>query len=76
MRLFTREELKQYNGNGRPTYIAYRGQVYDVSESSLWWSGLHQAEHPAGEDLTEFMRNAPHGPEMLKKFPIVGELKG
>ncbi len=36
MRKFTREELKKYDGkNGRPAYIAYKGKVYDVSDSHL-----------------------------------------
>lgn len=30
--------------------------------------------HHAGCDLTEALKDAPHGPNMLDKFPIVGEL--
>ncbi|RTZ61356.1 MAG: cytochrome B5 [Gammaproteobacteria bacterium] len=71
----TREELKQYDGtNGKPAYIAYKGKIYDVSESPLWHNGWHWGEHKAGEDLTEDLKFAPHGEEMLENVPIVGEL--
>jgi len=51
---FTEEELARYNGkNGAPAYIAYKGKVYDVSDSFLWRNGSHQVLHNAGADLTE-----------------------
>jgi len=74
MRIFTREELKKYDGSNGVAYIAYRGKVYDVSQSFLWKSGVHQVVHHAGRDLTEALREAPHGHDMLDRFPIVGEL--
>ncbi len=77
MREFTPEELARHDGrDGRPAYVAYKGKVYDVTGSFLWRDGRHQAMHGAGEDLTEAMRLAPHGPEFLKRFPVVGVLKG
>ena len=76
MKKFTRAELNQYNGtDGTKLYIAYRGKVYDVSDSFLWKSGKHQALHHAGEDLTEALREAPHGEDLLKRVPIIGDLK-
>ncbi len=75
MRKFTEKELQKYNGqNGMPAYIAYKGKVYDVSESFLWKGGKHQALHSAGEDLAEALKNAPHGEEFIKKYPVVGML--
>ncbi len=75
-RRFTREELRQYNGkDGAPAYIAYKGNVYDFSESFLWQNGEHQVLHTAGEDLTGDLEQAPHGADLLKQFPIVGTLK-
>jgi predicted heme/steroid binding protein len=72
---FTLEELKQYDGkNGRPAYIAYKGKVYDVTDSSLWVDGDHQGEHQAGRDLTEEISKAPHGEETLDRIPIIGIL--
>ncbi|MCX7796573.1 MAG: cytochrome B5 [bacterium] len=75
MKKFTREELKRYNGIDDPKiYIAYKGYVYDVTESFLWKGGRHQAIHHAGLDLTSEIRNAPHGEEFILKFPVVGIL--
>jgi len=72
---FTLEELKQYDGrDGRPAYIAYKGKVYDVTESYLWISGDHQGQHEAGKDLTEEIALAPHGEEMLQKVKLIGVL--
>lgn len=56
-----------------PAYIALDGKVYDVTESPLWRSGKHQVVHEAGRDLTKELDKAPHGKEMLDKFPLVGE---
>jgi len=76
MRKFTRGELARYNGkNGNPAYIAYRGKVYDVSDSFLWKGGDHQVSHSAGQDLTDALEEAPHGSELLKRFPVVGKLQ-
>ena len=58
---------------GRPCYVAYQGLVYDLTGSvASWTDGEHYLEHEAGMDLTESMANAPHGPEVLEAFPVVG----
>ncbi len=75
MREFTEEELAKFDGKeGRPAYVAYRGRVYDVSSSFLWKMGKHQAYHAAGCDLTAALGDAPHGPEVLERFPVVGTM--
>lgn len=75
MRRFSREELARGDGrNGNPAFVAYQGKVYDVSSSFLWQHGRHQALHSAGADLSESLEEAPHGPDMLEAFPVVGEL--
>jgi predicted heme/steroid binding protein len=75
LREFTPQELAHFNGEGDgPIYVACRGKVYDVSESTYWNGGLHQATHFAGLDLTAEITEAPHGMEMLEKYPIVGRL--
>jgi len=75
MKRFSKEELARYNGkNGAPAYIAYKGKVYDVSNSFQWRSGRHQVLHNAGEDLTDALEQAPHGTDMLERLPIVGTL--
>jgi predicted heme/steroid binding protein len=76
MKKFTLEELADYRGqHGNPVYIAYKGKVYDVSSSSLWEDGIHQDEHQSGNDLTKEIADAPHDPDLLEDFPIVGELE-
>jgi len=72
---FTPEELTEYNGKNGKMYVAYQGQVYDISNSYLWEDGVHQGLHNAGQDLTADMDEAPHGPEMFKDYPVVGTLK-
>lgn len=75
LKKFTLDELAKYNGkDGNPIYVAYKGKVYDLSESELWEEGDHQGLHEAGKDLTKDMENAPHDPDELERFPIVGEL--
>ena len=77
MKEFTLEELAGYHGRaGAPAYVAYQGQVYDVSASFLWQAGRHQAMHEAGTDLTASLDGAPHGPDLLERFPVVGVLRG
>jgi predicted heme/steroid binding protein len=76
MKEFTEEELVRYNGkNGNPAYVAYDGKVYDVSASFLWKDGAHQVFHRAGVDLTDALEQAPHGGEVIEKFPVVGILR-
>ncbi len=76
MRVFTKEELKKYDGSNGIAYVAYAGNVYDVSHSFHWKKGVHQVTHYAGCDLTDALKQAPHGADRLEKFPIVGELVG
>ena len=75
MRRFTKNELGQYNGkDGAPAFIAYEGKVYDVSCSFLWQDGRHQVLHTAGVDLTASLDQAPHGADLLERFPVIGML--
>lgn len=72
---FTLEELAKNDGqNGAPAYIAYKGKVYDVSDSAFWLGGDHLNAHQAGKDLTAELDLAPHGPENLDRVKLVGEL--
>jgi predicted heme/steroid binding protein/uncharacterized membrane protein len=75
-REFTRAELAEKNGaDGRPVYIAYQGKVYDVSGSSLWAGGRHMDLHQAGHELTGEFAEAPHGEEVLERYPQVGIIR-
>ena len=72
---FTLQDLAKYDGrNGNPAYIAYKGKVYDVTDSSFWLGGDHLGAHQAGKDLTAELDLAPHGPENLDRVKLMGEL--
>jgi predicted heme/steroid binding protein len=58
--------------NGSPAHFAYEETVYDASGSRLWPDGVHMRRHRAGTDLSAALADAPHGPEVLKRLPVVG----
>jgi predicted heme/steroid binding protein len=71
---FTAEQLATFNGrNGQPAYVAYKGTVYNVTESSMWGDGDHEGAHAAGHDLTAEHDDAPHD-VYVTDFPEVGKL--
>ena len=76
MKEFSSEELSSFNGkDGNPAYIVYQGKVYDVTKSPLWLKGLHMNRHSSGKDLSAEVSAAPHGTEVLERYPQVGILK-
>ena len=71
----TLAQLALRNGQDKPAiWIAYKGQVYDVTDSRLWRQGKHY-EHWAGQDLTDELGDAPHTEEVFAKFKVIGTLK-
>ncbi len=67
--------LAACNGkDGAPVHVAHGGKVYDVTASRLWKGGTHMRRHHAGADLTTDIQAAPHGPEVLERYPQVGTL--
>jgi len=58
------------------TRFAYKGRLYDASESGLWKDGVHMGRHRAGTDLTPAMADAPHGEEVLERIQDVGPAAG
>lgn len=69
------EELSTKDGTkGKPALVAVGGKVHDLSSSKMWQNGRHVNTHKAGQDLTFAIQAAPHGPEVLERFEIVGEL--
>jgi predicted heme/steroid binding protein/uncharacterized membrane protein len=76
MKEITSEELIANNGkDGKPIYVAFQGKIYDVTKSPLWSKGLHMNRHPSGKDLTGEISAAPHGTEVLERYPQAGILK-
>lgn len=71
---YTRNQLALRNGQDKPQiWVAYKGMIYDVSESRLWRNGKHY-EHWAGQDLTDELKDAPHSENVFEKFKVVGRL--
>jgi 2-oxoglutarate ferredoxin oxidoreductase subunit beta len=72
---FSQEELQHCDGSGgKPIYIAFKGNVHDVSGSPLFQGEKRMRCHIAGKDLTKDIELAPHGEDLLSKFPVVGRL--
>ncbi len=73
-RLFTIEELAQYNGkNGNPAYVAVNGIVYDVTNNAAWAAATHFGLN-AGNDLTTSFASCHAGADILSKLSAVGNL--
>ncbi|MFZ9139149.1 MAG: cytochrome b5 domain-containing protein [Bacilli bacterium] len=71
----TLEELAFYDGlMGRPAYIAYQGDIYDVTNAAAWSNGSHEGMHLAGQDCTDILSTAPHGTSVLKQLVVIGEI--
>jgi predicted heme/steroid binding protein len=69
---YTLQQLALRNGQDKPEiWVAFKGVIYDVSESRLWRNGRHY-EHWAGQDLTHELPDAPHTQSVFLKFKIVG----
>jgi predicted heme/steroid binding protein/uncharacterized membrane protein len=76
MKEFDSTELAEYDGqDGRPAYVVHQGKVYDVTESRLWKIGIHMRRHRAGSDLTTDLQAAPHGMDVLERYPQIGVIK-
>jgi arsenite oxidase small subunit len=72
-RNFTQKDIEPFDGKaGHPFYVVFKGKVYDLSNSGLWIQGTHMGIHTRNENLAETIKGAPHGEEMLERFPIIG----
>ena len=71
---FTLEELSRYDGkDGKPAYIAVDGIVYDVTDHPSWNEGMHSSV-AAGQDISQQLKEAPHGESKLEGLKIVGKI--
>ena len=71
-----KEELQNFDGKeGRKSYVSNEGKIYDVTDSKLWKNGKHAGKHFAGMDLSEALKTAPHGAEVLERFAHVGAIE-
>lgn len=73
--VMTEDQLRSFDGiEGRSAYFSYAGKVFDVSRSLQWRGGKHFGRHGAGEDLTEAIKQAPHGEEKVFELPQIGKI--
>jgi predicted heme/steroid binding protein len=74
-RVFTLEELKQYNGsNNNPAYVAVDGIVYDVTNIARWAGGSHFGVR-AGMDATQEYQQCHGLTGAVNKLPKIGVLQ-
>ena len=74
MKEYTTQQLALRNGSDKEEiWVAYRGVIYDVTNSRLWREGKHY-EHWAGQDLTDELNDAPHDSKVFENLQIVGKL--
>ncbi|MBX2960980.1 MAG: cytochrome b5 [Cyclobacteriaceae bacterium] len=71
---YTLAQLALRNGQDKPqVWVAFKGMIYDVTDSRLWKTGKHY-EHWAGQDLTDELKDAPHTDKVFDKFKVIGRL--
>ena len=76
MKDITTSQLSLRNGQDKPEiWIAFKGVVYDVTDSRYWKKGKHY-EHWAGQDLTNELKDAPHTDYVFDKLDVIGKLIG
>ncbi|MFK7972548.1 MAG: cytochrome b5 [Bacteroidia bacterium] len=74
MPIISRSQLASRNGVDRDMiWIAYKGIVYEVTESRHWRNGIHYG-HWSGQELDDELAEAPHAEEVFKRFKAVGRL--
>jgi len=72
--VYTRSQLALRNGQDKDEiWVAYKGLIYDVTDSRLWRRGQHY-EHWAGQDLTTELEDAPHTEKVFERFEVVGKI--
>jgi predicted heme/steroid binding protein len=73
--VYTKQQLALRNGQDKPQiWVAYKGLIYDVTDSRLWRNGKHY-EHWAGQDLTDELPDAPHTEAVFEKFNVIGAVR-
>lgn len=75
--IFDQNELRRYDGDRGPIYVACDGIVYDVSDCPHWRAGLHEGLHFPGQDLSAEIVDAPHRKDVFTRPCVrrVGVLK-
>lgn len=78
-RLFTLQQLAEFNGTGgRRCYVAVQNVVYEIEQGRLWKDGKHassKGQAECGKDVSEAIGKSPHGTAKLATLPKVGSLR-
>ncbi|HSX29422.1 MAG TPA: hypothetical protein VLE73_02585 [Candidatus Saccharimonadales bacterium] len=76
---FTIAQLSAYDGkNGHACYVAVDGTVYKIDQGRLWQNGEHtssEGKASCGRDLSQAIKQSPHGKSKLSTLEVVGTLK-
>lgn len=76
-KVFTKKELSDYNGkNGKSSYVAVNGIVYDVSNVQNWEGGSHNGLSAGNELTKEFSSCHGNDKKILDGLLKVGVLNG
>ena len=65
-KIFTEFQLRRFDGERNPMYIAVHGIVYDVTDCPHWRTGIHEGQHFPGQNLHDEIEAAPHGIEVFQ----------
>jgi predicted heme/steroid binding protein len=73
--LLTISDLKKFDGtdSSQPVYLAYEGNIYDVSEGRSYYAPNGAYHWLTGKDATNDL-NLVGGDIIKKKYPIVGKI--
>lgn len=78
-RIITKQELTEADGKDSHTcYVAVDGIVYEIEDSPLWQNGEHTTSNKqayCGADMSEAIKQSPHGKGRLEQLPKVGRLQ-
>lgn len=74
VKAMTLTEIAKYDGqNGNAPYVVVNGLVYDQSGIEPWKSGEHKGGK-AGTDITDKIKNAPHGLSVFNKREPIAKI--
>lgn len=70
----TLEGLKAYNGTkGKPSYVAFKGIIYDVSKVEAFKKNIYKTLIP-GTDITKALAKIKNGEALLKSAVKIGKV--
>ncbi len=76
--IISKESLEKANGqNGNECLVAIDRTVYKIEGSDLWKNGEHTTSNGlayCGKDLTEVLKQSPHGRTKLEQLEKIGQL--